>query len=98
MFEDGFFYYQLQQSEDFSNFQLTRLMRQSRLTQRLKDVRDEINNQASGDIANSLLGAATAEVIESRRVVSEDSSHYILIKGLNKESKVSLTLLCFLNN
>ncbi len=69
---------------DFSQYQVAKLMKQSKLTQKIKDVRKDMNLRNVGEIASSLTGEQAAEVIQSQRVVSEDASHYILIKGLNK--------------
>ncbi|XP_074657888.1 DNA excision repair protein ERCC-5-like [Tubulanus polymorphus] len=69
-------------SQNFSNYQVSKLMNQSRLSRRLNVVRSEMNEQQTGEIVDSL--NLKGRSIETRRVQSEDSSHYILIKGLNK--------------
>lgn len=60
-------------------------MKQSRLTQHLNKVRKELTAKASGDIAMDVVGSDIQGLtVEASRVLSEDSSHYFLIKGLRQ--------------
>ncbi|GFN74040.1 endonuclease-reverse transcriptase [Plakobranchus ocellatus] len=86
-------------SEDFSSYQLKRLMKQCRLTTRMEEIRREMSNQAAQDLASSLhsqyageeCGAVKREFgdqVEARRIVSEDASHYVLIKGISSHGQM----------
>jgi len=75
----------VQDSSDFSSFQLDRLVKQSQLSQRLENVRMEMNYSAGG--VENIVGNATEDAtVESSQLASDELSHYVLIKGnLNKE-------------
>ncbi|XP_004577678.2 DNA excision repair protein ERCC-5 isoform X1 [Ochotona princeps] len=72
-----------EESNDFSQYQLKGLLKKNYLNQHIENVQKEMNQQHSGQIQKQYEeeGGFLREV-ESRRVVSEDTSHYILIKGL----------------
>ncbi|XP_014637347.1 PREDICTED: DNA repair protein complementing XP-G cells [Ceratotherium simum simum] len=72
-----------EESNDFSQYQLKGLLKKNYLNQRIENVQKEMNQQHSGQIQRQYEdeGGFLKEV-ESRRVVSEDTSHYILIKGI----------------
>uniref|UniRef100_UPI003D9C7350 DNA excision repair protein ERCC-5 n=1 Tax=Equus caballus TaxID=9796 RepID=UPI003D9C7350 len=72
-----------EESSDFSQYQLKGLLKKNYLNQRIENVQKEMNQQHSGQIQRQYEdeGGFLKEV-ESRRVVSEDTSHYILIKGI----------------
>ncbi|KAM7111486.1 DNA excision repair protein ERCC-5 isoform 4-T4 [Molossus nigricans] len=72
-----------EESNDFSQYQLKGLLKKNYLNQHIENVQKEMNQQHSGQIQRQYEdeGGFLKEV-ESRRVVSEDTSHYILIKGL----------------
>ncbi|XP_070537591.1 DNA excision repair protein ERCC-5-like [Ptychodera flava] len=72
-------------AHDFSNYQLSNLLQKSRMSQRLEDVRKEMSNRESGEIASMLNYEGATKDVQSQRVVSEDTQHYILIKGLGKK-------------
>ncbi|GAB1301189.1 DNA excision repair protein ERCC-5 [Apodemus speciosus] len=71
-----------EESNDFSQYQLKGLLKKNYLNQHIENVQKEMNQQHSGQIQRQYQdeGGFLKEV-ESRRVVSEDTSHYILIKG-----------------
>lgn len=71
-----------QESNDFSQYQLKGLLKKNYLNQHIENVQKEMNQQHSGQIQRQYEdeGGFLKEV-ESRRVVSEDTLHYILIKG-----------------
>lgn len=73
-----------EESNDFSQYQLKGLLKKNYLNQHIENVQKEMNQQHSGQIQRQYEeeGGFLKEV-ESRRVVSEDTSHYILIKGLH---------------
>lgn len=77
-----------QDAEDFSSFQLKKLIKQSKLTGKIESIRKEMNARTSGDIAYALGDDYYGEVVEARRVVSEEAAHYILIKGLTKRQQI----------
>ena len=73
-----------QESTEFSNYQLAKIMKQSKLSKKIVNVQNEMNKRNTVEIAASVSSNAENTVVESRRVVSDDTSHYILIKGLAK--------------
>ncbi|XP_053420067.1 DNA excision repair protein ERCC-5 isoform X2 [Nycticebus coucang] len=72
-----------EESNDFSQYQLKGLLKKNYLNLHIEQVQKEMNQQHSGQIQRQYEdeGGFLKEV-ESRRVVSEDTSHYILIKGI----------------
>ena len=71
-------------SSDFSSFQLDRLMKQSQLSQRLENVRQEMSYSAGG--VDDLVENAEDATVESNRLASDELTQYVLIKGsLNNE-------------
>nr|XP_061830716.1 DNA excision repair protein ERCC-5 homolog isoform X1 [Nerophis lumbriciformis]XP_061830717.1 DNA excision repair protein ERCC-5 homolog isoform X1 [Nerophis lumbriciformis] len=71
-------------SADFSQYQLAGLLHRNKLNQRLEGVEKEMNQSSSGSTAQLYGKDQESLDVESRRLVSEDNSHYILIKGSNK--------------
>ncbi|XP_075419553.1 DNA excision repair protein ERCC-5 [Tenrec ecaudatus] len=76
-----------EESNEFSQYQLKGLLKKNYLNQHIENVQKEMNQQHSGQIERQYKdeGGFLKEV-ESRRVVSEDTSHYILIKGLRAKN------------
>lgn len=70
----------LQKSGDFSQYQLAGLLQRNKLNQRLEGVEKEMSQQSCGALEEQY-GQGEEHSIETRRLVSEDASHYILIKG-----------------
>lgn len=72
-----------EESNDFSQYQLKGLLKKNYLNQHIENVQKEMNQQHSGQIQRQYEdeGGFLKEV-ESRKVVSEDTAHYILIKGI----------------
>ncbi|XP_028810977.1 DNA repair protein complementing XP-G cells isoform X2 [Denticeps clupeoides] len=70
-----------ERSGDFSQYQLAGLLQRNRLNQRLEGVEQEMSQRTSAalDLQQEQDGS-----VEARRLVSEDSAHYILIKGPKK--------------
>uniref|UniRef100_A0A3P9QDH6 Excision repair cross-complementation group 5 n=1 Tax=Poecilia reticulata TaxID=8081 RepID=A0A3P9QDH6_POERE len=72
-----------ERSGDFSQYQLAGLLQRNRLNQRLEGVEKEMSQRSAGSAPQ--LGQQDEDEqnrsVESRRLVSEDNSHYILIKG-----------------
>ncbi|XP_078612247.1 DNA excision repair protein ERCC-5-like [Branchiostoma floridae x Branchiostoma japonicum] len=73
-----------EEADSFSNMQLSNLLSRSKLSQRLGEVRKDMNMQASGAVSQYLSQGAS---VESRRVVSEDTAHYLLVKGVGKQER-----------
>nr|XP_057944964.1 DNA excision repair protein ERCC-5 homolog [Doryrhamphus excisus] len=71
-------------SADFSQYQLAGLLHRNKLNQHLEGVEKEMNQRSAGSTAQVYGEDAESHDVESRRLVSEDNSHYILIKGSNK--------------
>lgn len=67
---------------------MLKLLKQSKLTTELDKVRKDMTNRNSGDIYLEQFGDEFfGEHVETRRVVSEDASHFILIKGLSQKKQ-----------
>ncbi|XP_051557989.1 DNA excision repair protein ERCC-5 homolog [Myxocyprinus asiaticus] len=75
-----------ERSGEFSQYQLAGLLQRNKLNQRLEGVEKEMNHRSSGG-AEQQYGESKDHDVEVRRLVSEDSSHYILIKGSQKAAK-----------
>uniref|UniRef100_A0A3P9JET5 ERCC excision repair 5, endonuclease n=1 Tax=Oryzias latipes TaxID=8090 RepID=A0A3P9JET5_ORYLA len=70
-------------SGDFSQYQLAGLLQRNRLNLRLEGVEKEMSQHSAGG-AQQLCqreGDLVSHSVEANRLVSEDHSHYILIKG-----------------
>ncbi|CAL9701520.1 unnamed protein product [Knipowitschia caucasica] len=76
-------------SGDFSQYQLAGLLQRNKLNQRLEGVEKEMNERSAGN-APQIYGDQQSRDVEARRLVSEEHSHYILIKGSSKQDKPSL--------
>lgn len=72
-----------ERSGDFSQYQLAGLLQRNQLNQRLEGVEKEMNQRNVGSAPELCQqdGAQHSRSVESQRLVSEDHSHYILIKG-----------------
>ena len=74
---------------DFSSYQLSRLMQRSKLNRQLEDVRKSLRaGETAQEIIGGQSGSASCEV-EASRIMSSDSAHYILVKGVDLESSSS---------
>ncbi|XP_053912924.1 DNA excision repair protein ERCC-5 [Cuculus canorus] len=77
-------------SDDFSQYQLRGLLKKSSLNRCIENVEKELNQQHSGEIQTQYENeGGFVKEVESRRVVSEDTSHYILIKGIQAKETTS---------
>ncbi|NWU65702.1 ERCC5 protein, partial [Pterocles burchelli] len=82
-----------EESNDFSQYQLRGLLKKSNLNRCIENVQKELNQQHSGEIQTQYENeGGFVKEVESRRVVSEDTSHYILIKGIQAKEAVSRDL------
>ncbi|NXH15347.1 ERCC5 protein, partial [Bucco capensis] len=82
-----------EESNDFSQYQLRGLLKKSNLNRCLETVQKELNEQHSGEIQSQYENeGGFVKEVESRRVVSEDTSHYILIKGIQAKEATSRDL------
>uniref|UniRef100_A0A670YZR2 ERCC excision repair 5, endonuclease n=1 Tax=Pseudonaja textilis TaxID=8673 RepID=A0A670YZR2_PSETE len=79
-----------EESNDFSQYQLKGLLKKSSLNRHIEKVQKEMNEQHSGQIQHQYEedGGFLRE-LETRRVVSEDTSHYILLKGTQSKGNTS---------
>ncbi|XP_072322008.1 DNA excision repair protein ERCC-5 homolog isoform X2 [Eucyclogobius newberryi] len=75
-----------EQSGDFSQYQLAGLLQKNKLNQRLEEVQKEMRERSAGS-APQIYGDQQSHNVEAQRLVSEDNSHYILIKGASKQEK-----------
>ncbi|XP_070687345.1 DNA excision repair protein ERCC-5 homolog [Pempheris klunzingeri] len=75
-----------ERSGDFSQYQLAGLLQRNQLNQRLQGVEKEMSQQSAGSAPQLCQqdGEQQSHSVESHRLVSEDHSHYILIKGSKK--------------
>ncbi|NXX58249.1 ERCC5 protein, partial [Scopus umbretta] len=81
------------ESNDFSQYQLRGLLKKSNLNRCIENVQKELNQQHSGEIQTQYENeGGFVKEVESRRVVSEDTSHYILIKGIQAKEAISRDL------
>lgn len=70
---------------DFSNYQLARLMKRSQLSRQLEDVRRSLK-----ETGNDVIGGQPGSFeVEANRIMSCDSAHYILVKGVDIEGSSS---------
>ncbi|NXK53286.1 ERCC5 protein, partial [Chauna torquata] len=82
-----------EESSDFSQYQLRGLLKKSNLNRCIENVEKELNQQHSGQIqAQYENEGGFVKEVESRRVISEDASHYILIKGIQAKEDTSRDL------
>ncbi|KFW10176.1 DNA repair protein complementing XP-G cells, partial [Eurypyga helias] len=82
-----------EESNDFSQYQLRGLLKKSSLSRCIENVQKELNEQHSGEIQRQYENeGGFVKEVESRRVVSEDTSHYILIKGIQAREAASRDL------
>ncbi|NWW77144.1 ERCC5 protein, partial [Climacteris rufus] len=80
-------------SNDFSQYQLRGLLKKSSLNRCIENVQKEMNQQHSGEIQTQYENeGGFVKEVESRRVVSEETSHYILIKGIQAKGAMSRDL------
>ncbi|XP_076011437.1 DNA excision repair protein ERCC-5 [Genypterus blacodes] len=82
-----------EQSGDFSQYQLAGLLQRNKLNQRLEGVEREMSQRSAGCAPDlhQQDGDQQSHSVESRRLMSEDYSHYILIKGSKKSETKSET-------
>ncbi|NXS63680.1 ERCC5 protein, partial [Brachypteracias leptosomus] len=82
-----------EESSDFSQYQLRGLLKKSSLNRCIENVEKELNQQQSGEIQTQYENeGGFVKEVESRRVISEDTSHYILIKGIQAKEATSRDL------
>nr|XP_020651226.1 DNA repair protein complementing XP-G cells-like [Pogona vitticeps]XP_020651227.1 DNA repair protein complementing XP-G cells-like [Pogona vitticeps]XP_020651228.1 DNA repair protein complementing XP-G cells-like [Pogona vitticeps] len=82
-----------EESGDFSQYQLKGLLKKSSLNRHIENVEKEMNEQHSGQIQSQYENeGGFLKEVETRRVVSEDTSHYILIKGIQSKTETSKDL------
>ncbi|NWU79692.1 ERCC5 protein, partial [Onychorhynchus coronatus] len=80
-------------SNEFSQYQLRGLLKKSNLNRCIENVQKEMNQQHSGEIQTQYENeGGFVKEVESRRVVSEETSHYILIKGIQAKEAVNKDL------
>ncbi|XP_043548605.1 DNA excision repair protein ERCC-5 [Chiloscyllium plagiosum] len=84
-----------EESTDFSQYQLTGLLKRNRINQHIEGAQKEMSKEYCGQIQMECNneGGFTKDM-ETRRLVSEDASHYILIKGIqstnSKDTEMNL--------
>ena len=78
----------LQDSKDFSKFQVAKLLKHSKLATRLDNLRKELNSKTT-EISKHLGDSLHNKDVWTKRVVSSDAGHSVLIKGLRDKRKKS---------
>ncbi|NXR02425.1 ERCC5 protein, partial [Sagittarius serpentarius] len=79
-----------EESNDFSQYQLRGLLKKSSINRCIEKVQEELDQQHSGEIQMQYENeGGLVKEVESRKVVSEDTSHYILIKGIQAKESTS---------
>ncbi|XP_036396918.1 DNA repair protein complementing XP-G cells homolog [Megalops cyprinoides] len=77
-----------ERSGDFSQYQLAGLLHRNKLNHRIEGVEKEMNQRSSGAVVEQYRGEeGEGHNVETQRLVSEDTSHYILIKGSKNSEK-----------
>ncbi|XP_033637600.1 DNA repair protein complementing XP-G cells-like [Asterias rubens] len=72
-------------SEEFSDYQLKKLLQKGKMTQRLDTLRKEMSERNAGEIASMLdLESGGSKEVEAGRIISEDAQHYLLVKRQSK--------------
>lgn len=67
---------------------MSKILKKQKLSTRLDNVRKEINEAAHADVTKNIREEFSGDtVIQTSRVMSEDASHFILIKGLSKKRR-----------
>ncbi|XP_021372076.1 DNA repair protein complementing XP-G cells homolog [Mizuhopecten yessoensis] len=75
-------------SLDFSSYQMAKILKQNKLGAKIEQVRKDINTPCKSEISLTLGDDYYGDsVIQSQRVMSEDSSHFVLIKGIGKNRR-----------
>lgn len=67
---------------------MAKLLKQNDLSNKLEEVRMKMTKQISGEITQDLGEHAVGTEIQAQRILSDDSSHFILIKGLSNKRKL----------
>ncbi|XP_032656857.1 DNA excision repair protein ERCC-5 [Chelonoidis abingdonii] len=82
-----------EESNDFSQYQLKGLLKKNNLNRYIENVEKEMSQQDSGHIQTQYENeGGFLKQVESKRVISEDTSHYILIKGIQVKEATSTHL------
>uniref|UniRef100_A0A0P4WE50 DNA repair protein complementing XP-G cells n=1 Tax=Scylla olivacea TaxID=85551 RepID=A0A0P4WE50_SCYOL len=76
-----------QQSENFADFQMARLMKRAKFQATLDSTRDEIQKAKVSEMETELFGNIEKYMSLSKRIISEDASHAIFIKKVKEPSK-----------
>ncbi|XP_029460384.1 DNA repair protein complementing XP-G cells isoform X2 [Rhinatrema bivittatum] len=77
-----------EESNDFSQYQLKGLLKKNSLNMHIRSVQREMNEQSSGEVQTQYEHeGGFMKDMETRRLVSEDASHYILIKGIKAKKE-----------
>ncbi|NWS47313.1 ERCC5 protein, partial [Probosciger aterrimus] len=82
-----------EESNAFSQYQLRGLLKKSSLSRCIENVQKELSQQHTGEIQTQYENeGGFVKEVEFRKVVSEDTSHYILIKGIKAKEATSQDL------
>ena len=67
---------------------MAKILKQSHLSNKIDKVRKEMTDQVSGEITQDLGEHTIGTEIQAQRILSDDSSHFFLIKGLSNKRKM----------
>jgi hypothetical protein len=67
---------------------MTKILKQNHLSSKLEEVRKEMNSQVAGTITKDLGEHTMGTEVQAQRILSDDSLHFILIKGLSNKRKL----------
>ncbi|XP_041483419.1 LOW QUALITY PROTEIN: DNA repair protein complementing XP-G cells-like [Lytechinus variegatus] len=76
-------------SQDFSQYQVKKLLNKSKLSLRLDDLRKEMRTKMSLSMTALLDAQNESSQVDAGRVASEDTQHYILMRKGNKRDEDS---------
>ena len=79
--------FSLQIADDFSTYQLYKLLTQSRTSQKLEEVRKVLKSNQTATMG--LSGEANIHDVETSRILSSESAHYILVRGTDIDGQSS---------
>eukprot|EP00106_Octopus_bimaculoides_P002419 XP_014769861.1 PREDICTED: DNA repair protein complementing XP-G cells-like [Octopus bimaculoides] len=72
----------------FASYQMSKLLKQNKITNQIEKVQDEIIARKSGKISTE--SGIIDQVVNIQKIASEDSSHFIFVKGLQKDTALEV--------
>ncbi|XP_029652484.1 DNA repair protein complementing XP-G cells homolog isoform X1 [Octopus sinensis] len=72
----------------FASYQISKLLKQNKITNQIDKVQEEIIARKSGKISTE--SGIIDQVVNIQKIASEDSSHFIFVKGLQKDTALEV--------